>query len=130
MLRVITSNVLRVRGNTMSKFEVPRGKYNDGDHVKVTDVLDLSLCKPIGQIVAEELDQAIAREFVVVLKKYLPNSQIDEERVLKFAKMFSAIENNRAEEQFDSHQTNRENLSKKTILNNLKIFTMKEDKNK
>ena len=95
----------------MGKFEVPRVKYNDGDYVKVTDALDFSACKPIGQLLAEELDQAIAREFVVVLKKYLPNYRSDEEKVLKFTKMFLAIENKCAEAQTDSRQTNRGNFT-------------------
>ena len=69
----------------MSKYEVPKIKYRGA--LEITDLLDISDCKPIGQIIAEELDQAIAKDIVEVMKKYFPDTQLDEKKVLHLAKM-------------------------------------------
>lgn len=71
----------------MSKFEVPKVEY-----VEITDVLDLSECKSIGEIIAEELDQMIANDIVKVYKKYFPNTKVDEKRVLHLARLMIATE--------------------------------------
>lgn len=66
----------------MSKHRVPKIEY-----VKITDVHDMSECKSIGQIIAEDLDQAIAKEIIQVFKKYFPNTKIDGKKVLRLARM-------------------------------------------
>ncbi len=66
-------------------------------YVKLDDVLSLDEAKPIGQILAEEYDRMIANDIIGVLKKYFPNTKIDEKRVIRLARMIVAEEKDGAE---------------------------------
>jgi hypothetical protein len=58
-----------------------------GKCINYINSVDLSECKPIGKIIAEELDQKIAKDIIDVFKKYFTDTKIDEKKVLRLARM-------------------------------------------
>lgn len=58
--------------------------------VKLEDVICPE--KSMAKIAAEEFDNMICEDIVAVLKKYFPNSTLDEQKVLNFAKALIAEE--------------------------------------
>lgn len=61
-------------------------------YVTIDDVLNLNGSKPIAQILAEEYDRMIAKDIVEVIKKYFPQSTLDEKKVMRLARMLLAEE--------------------------------------
>ena len=56
------------------------------EFVKIEDVLELDSVRPIEKIIAEEIDNAISEEIAAVIKKYIPRSTVNKEKVLELAK--------------------------------------------
>lgn len=56
-------------------------------YVKIDDVLSLEDSKPIPEIIAAEIDRAISKDIVEVLRKYFPNTIINEEKVTRLARI-------------------------------------------
>jgi hypothetical protein len=61
-------------------------------YVTIDDVLSLDKSKPIAEILAEEYDRMIAKDIVEVIKKYFPQSTLDEKKVTRLARMLLAEE--------------------------------------
>lgn len=66
-------------------------------YVTIDDVLSLNNSKSIAEILVEEYDRMIAKDIAEVVKKYFPNTKIDEEKVLKMARMIAYEEKGGAE---------------------------------
>lgn len=92
-------------------------------YVKLDDVLSLDETKPIGQILAEEYDQMIANDIIGVIKKYFPNTKIDEKRVIRLARMIVAEEKGGSE--CMARYIDLKELEKR-IKENIKIETLEE----
>lgn len=67
-------------------------KVKYGGFVKLDDTISLSDSKPIGKLLAEEYDKMICKDIVEVIRKYLPDTPLDHEKVMKLAKMILAKE--------------------------------------
>ena len=65
------------------------------EYVEIDTVLDLNEGKSIGKILAEEYDKAIAEDIVKVIKKYFPNTTLNEKKVIMFVKMLMDNEKGR-----------------------------------
>ena len=66
--------------------EEERNEYFE--KLKLEDSVETSLLK----LAVKEFDNMIFEDIVAVLKKYFPNSTLDEQKVLKFAKALIAEE--------------------------------------
>ena len=66
-------------------------------YVTIDDVLSLNNSKSIAEILVEEYDRMIAKDIAEVVKKYFPNTKIDEEKVLEMARMIAYEEKGGAE---------------------------------
>jgi hypothetical protein len=65
---------------------------NKGNYVEIDELLDFDEGKDFVADILAEYDKLIAREISEVFKKYFPFSTINEEKVLKLARMLISEE--------------------------------------
>ena len=68
-----------------------------GNYVEIDELLDFGEQKDLVDDLLAQYDKLIAREIAAVFKKYYPYSTLDEEKVLKLARMLIADEKGGAE---------------------------------
>ena len=61
-------------------------------YLTIDDVLSLDESRSMAQILAEEYDRMISNDIIEVIKKYFPQSTIDEKKVMRLARMILAEE--------------------------------------
>jgi hypothetical protein len=63
-----------------------------GNYVKIDELLDFGEQEDLVADLLAQYDKLIASDIVAVFKKYFPYSTVDEEKVLKLARMLVADE--------------------------------------
>jgi hypothetical protein len=63
-----------------------------GNYVEIDQLLDFGEGEDLVDTLLAEYDKLIATDIAAVLKKYYPYSTVDEEKVLKLARMLMADE--------------------------------------
>lgn len=63
-----------------------------GNYVEIDELLDFGEGEDLVDTLLTRCDKLIARDIAVVFKKYYPYSTLDEEKVLKLARMLIANE--------------------------------------
>lgn len=63
-----------------------------GNYVEIDELLDFGEGKDLVADLLAQYDKLIARDIAAVFKKYFPYSTLDEEKVLKLARMIIAEE--------------------------------------
>lgn len=67
---------------------------NKGNYVEIDEVLGFGEGEDLVDTLIEQYDKLIARDIATVFKKYFPYSTVDEEKVLKLARMLIEEANN------------------------------------
>jgi hypothetical protein len=63
-----------------------------GNYVEIDELLDFGEVKDLVDDLLAQYDKLIARDIAAVFKKYFPYSTLDEEKVLRLARMLIANE--------------------------------------
>ena len=66
---------------------------DNGNYVEIDELLDFDEGEDLVDNLLAQYDKLIARDIAAVFKKYYPYSTLDEEKVLKLARMLIAEEN-------------------------------------